>query len=91
MRLGFSAFAGLFVVTTLIAGASYWQLTSEEQWLVGYQSEQGFVPKFKLKWYEQLVVSGIVGMMYAAAVTAGSFVLYWLGTYINSKNSLPKS
>jgi hypothetical protein len=73
MRIGYAA---IFLPTALTAGAVYWAATNETHWWAGYDDPiYGFVPKFKLKWYEQMIESGVVGVGVAIAMTAVRLLL----------------
>ncbi|HJZ56363.1 MAG TPA: hypothetical protein VKE74_15470 [Gemmataceae bacterium] len=77
MRLDRAGYAGIFALTILIAGSCYWATSEETDWWAGFHdADRGFVPKFKFSWYEQAIVCGIIGVLYAVPITAGIALVY---------------
>lgn len=66
----------LFVAVTVAVGGVYWARSDEADWWahVAADETKPSYPKFKLTWPEQMVMSGIIGAVYAAPVTLGLYV-----------------
>jgi hypothetical protein len=72
----FWRYAALFAVLAVVSGAVYWGRSDEtDWWALVDDPERGPWPKFKFQWPEQLVVSGCVGGLFAAPVTAAVFLV----------------
>ncbi len=68
----------LWLAAALAVGGGYWALTYESHWWVGYEGPDGFVPKFKLAWYEQAAEVGIVGLAAGVPVIAAAGLTRWI-------------
>lgn len=66
----------LFISLWIVICSASWL---GNDWIVYYDRGNGPEAKFHLKWDEQLVISAISGLVYAAAITVFlRFVALWL-------------
>ena len=76
----FWRYVALFAVLAVVAGGVFWARSDEADWwaYVDEGPPRGRWPKFKFHWPEQLVVSGVVGALFAAPSTVAVFAVRWV-------------
>ncbi len=68
----------LFAALAVVSGGVFWARSDEADWWAYVDDPvRGPWPKFKFHTPEQLVVSGVVGMLIAAPTTLAVFVVRW--------------